>query len=219
MALTTLNAVKHQAGISLSDTSRDTQLRSFIDGVTSLVKQQLNRDLELSTYTEYYSGNNKPILILRQYPVVSVTRVCVDNGAYFGDASGAFPVANDLVSGVDYALLDGLNGKGGQGILRRIGGTWYGRPYRELGTVENLAPVGNGNILVTYTAGYTTIPAAISMAVNSLVVRLTTQASIGGGAKSMSYEDASVSYLTPADFASVFGAVESTLANYKSIPI
>ena len=62
MALTTLLSVKAQAGIAVGDTGRDAQLRSLIDGITSLVKQQLNRDLESTEYVEFYSGDGSPFL-------------------------------------------------------------------------------------------------------------------------------------------------------------
>lgn len=219
MALTTLNDVKRIAGIALTDESRDTQLRALIDGVSSLVKQQLNRNIEAENFTEYYSGDGTPYLVLRQYPVISVTRICVDGGGYFGDAPYAFPASLDLVEGVDFALMDGLNGKGGQGILRRVGGTWYGRPYREIGTVENLKPVKGGNILVEYRAGYEVIPAAIKMGVSMAIVQIAMSAAVGGTPSSMTYEDASVTYLTPDVAAKAWGSVAGLFANYKSIPV
>lgn len=219
MALTNLASVKAQAGIAATDTSRDTQLRSLIDGVTSLVKQQLNRNIEADDFTEYYSGDNTPYLLLRQYPVISITRICVDNGGYFGDASGAFDSSLNLVSGVDYALMDGLNGKGGQGIVRRIGASWYARPYRELGTVENLKPAKGGNILVAYRAGYETIPLAIRMGVNQAIIQMAMSSAVGGTPSSMTYEDASVTFLTPDVAAKAWGSVAVLFANYKSIPV
>ena len=75
MALTTLMSVKTQGGIPTSDTSRDGQIRILIDGITSLVKQQLNREIESAKYTDYYSGDGSPFLLLRQYPVTSVSLV------------------------------------------------------------------------------------------------------------------------------------------------
>ncbi len=217
MPLTTINSLKDQSGIDRSDVSRDAQFRSLIDGVTSLVKQQLNRDIEAGDRVEYYSGDNKPFLLLRQYPVIEVTRVCVDSGGYFGD--GTFPAASDLEAGVGYALMDSLNGKGGNGILRRIGGTWAAPSYRELGTVENLASVPIGNILVEYRAGYEVIPPAIQMAVNDLIIRKALMSPVGGAAQSMQYEDASVTMFSPTETTKIMGSLESTLGHFKSIPI
>jgi hypothetical protein len=219
MALTTLASVKTQGGIPGGDTSRDAQLRSFIDGITSLVKQHLNRDLESSTYVEYYSGNGSPFLMLNQYPVTSVSVVCVDDAGYFGEALNGFPASLNLVAGVGYALVAGANGRGSTGMLRRIGATWPRRPSRAHGVIQNLPGIPGGNIKVEYTAGFGVIPAAISMAVNGLVLKQMATATVGGAAAQMAYEDASVSFLAPGDAALLFGSIESTLANYRSIPI
>ena len=219
MALTTLLSVKSQAGIAASDTSRDMQFRSLIDGVTSLVKQQLNRDLESREYVEYYSGDGSPRLMLNQYPVTAVSLVCVDDAGYFGAASGAFPGSLNLVQGIDFALVSGANGLGSTGILRRIGTTWHRPPARARGVIANLPGIPNGNIKVQYTAGFPVIPAAITMAVNSLVLRQASLTTTAGAPSQMSYEDANVSFFAPADAARILGSIEAILANYRSVPI
>jgi hypothetical protein len=219
MALTTLASVKAQGGIAPGDTSRDLQIRSYLDGVSSLVKQQLNRDLESTVYIEYYSGNGSAFLMLNQYPVTDVSRVCVDDAGYFGTAPVGFDASLDLVEGVDFALVSGANGQGSNGFLRRIGTTWQSPPSRARGVLQDLPGIPSGNIKVEYTAGFTVIPPAITMAVNAAVLKQIAMAAAGGAAASMSYEDASVSFLTPADAAKLFGSIEATLANYRSIPI
>ncbi len=219
MALTTLNSIKAQAGIAAGDTSRDARLRSFIDGVTSLVKQHLNRDLESTNYVEYYSGDGSSLLMLRQYPVTAVSLVCVDDGGYFGDAAGGFDTSLNLVEGVDYALMWGASGRGSTGLLRRIGTTWHRRPTRVQGTLANLPGSPGGNIKVSYTAGFVVIPPAIVMAVNALILMQVARAEIGGAASQMHYEDAGVSFFTPSATAQLMGSIESTLANYRSISI
>ena len=219
MALTTLDSVKAQGNIASADTTRDSQISSLIDGVTSLVKQRLNRDLELTDYTEYYSGNGTPFLLLRQYPATSVSLVCIDDGGYFGSAPDAFDSTLNLVSGVDYALMYGAAGLGSTGILRRIGTTWHRIPSRAFGIIENLPGIPNGNIKVQYRAGFAVIPPAITMAVNSAILKLLSTTAAGGGASSFSYEDASLNFLSSAEAASVFGTIESTLAQFRSLPI
>lgn len=219
MALTTLISVKTQSGISAADTSRDSQIRCLIDGVTSLVKQHLNRDLELQEYSEFYSGDGSPFLLLRQYPVVAVSSVCVDDAGYFGANPDGFDRTLELVEGNDFALMSGMGGTGSTGLLRRIGATWRRMPSRAIGVVENLPGLPNGNIRVQYSAGFAPIPLAIVMAVNSLVMRQLQQTSIGGVVQSMTYEDAAVSFINPADATKVLSSIESTLGNYKSISI
>ncbi len=219
MALTTLTSVKTQGGIAAGDTSRDGQLRSLIDGVSSIVKQHLNRDLESTNYIEYYSGNGTPLLLLNQYPVTAVSLVCVDDLGYFGAAPGGFAPSLNLVEGIDFALMSGANGQGSSGFLRRIGTTWHRPPARAFGVLSNLPGIPNGNIQVQYTAGFPVIPPAITMAVNALVLKQASQASLGGAASQMGYEDAHISFFSPADAATLLGSIESTLAHFRSIPI
>jgi hypothetical protein len=219
MALTTLASVKAQMGLSPADTSKDTQIKVLIDGVSSYVKQQLNRDIEATDYVEYQSGDGSAHLVLRQSPVISVTSVCYDNAGYFGDGPNAFPAANNLTPGVEWSLLDGLNHKGGQGILRRIGSVWYGRPSRFTGTVANLPPIPAGNFKIVYRAGYEVIPPVIVMACNSLISSMIMQASVGGGASSLGYEDASVSLFDPTIAAKQWGSYSHMLSQFRSLPV
>ena len=211
--------MKNQAGIALSDTTRDLQLRAFIDGVSDYVVRYLGREIEQRSYSEYYSGDGTVQLILRQYPVISVERVCVDLGGYFGAPAGSFATADNLVSGVDYALMAGQRGNGSSGILRRVNGTWPSMPSRVLGTVQTLPGVAQGNILVEYTAGYEQVPASLSMAVNSLVMRGVFQSQFGGGLQSASYEDAAASFASSDEVAKTVGSVTSSLGLFKTIVI
>ena len=219
MAVTTLTSVKTQGGIAASDTSRDAQLRSLIDGVTSLVKQRLNRELESTNYIEYHSGNGTPLLLLRHHPVTAVSLVCVDDLGYFGTAPRGCAPALNLVEGVDYALIPGTNGRASSGFIQRIGTTWHRLPTRAFGVLSNLPGTPNGNIKVQYTAGFPVIPPAITMAVNALILKHASQASLGGAASQMGYEDAHVSFFTPRDAVALLGGVESILADFRSLPV
>lgn len=220
MALTTAANVFAQAGITSPSAAQTAQASAFISGITSLVKHRLNRDIEQATYTEYYTGDGSPYIILRQYPVISVTSLYYDPDGYNGDASGAFGPTTQLFQGVDWTLTCGQYGQGSTGIIQRINQAWYGRPSRAIGTVSNLPPLaGSGNIKVTYIAGYNPVPPAIQMAVNALVVKMMTQADVGGGVQSTSYEDFSVSMMSPEDEAKVWGSISSTLGSFTSIVI
>lgn len=215
MALTTIASVRAQGG-SAADEYPDAQIQAMIDGLSDLVIKTLHRDIELNTYTEYYSGNNEQILLLRQYPVVSVSRVCVDSDGYFGQSPDAFPASKNLVAGVDYALMAGFQGIGSSGALRRLGSIWYQRPIYYPGKVAMQPGGATGNILVTYTAGYATIPPGLVYAVNAVILKALANAALGGEAQSKSYEDASISYMSAADLTSVFGTIERTLGAYKA---
>jgi len=219
MALTTLNSVKNQAGISLADTSRDGQLRVWIDGMTSLVKRHLNRDIESREYVEYYTGDGSPLLLLRQFPVTAVTTVCVDNEGYFGALESSFDSSMNLAEGTGYALVSGGYGPGSNGIIRRIGAVWSRPSARARGVLQTLSGSNVGNIKVQYTAGFATIPAALQLAVNSAVIKQLATAGFGGAVSQLSYEDASIGFVSPSDGSALLGTVESILASYRSVPI
>lgn len=218
MGLTTVESVRTQGG-SGTDEYSDEQIQIMIDGISDLVKKALNRDLELKERTEYYSGNNNAVLILNQRPVISVSRVCVDGGSYFGQSPNAFPVTSDLVPGVDYVVMAGVNGVGSSGCLRRLGGFWPNPPIRFPGRVSVQPGWPNGNILVTYTAGLDPIPAGIVFAVNQAVLKACANAMLAGEAQSKSYEDASISYVSQADLQSVFGSIDRVIGSYKTFVV
>jgi hypothetical protein len=219
MALSTVPSCMAQAGMVSVTDAQSAQMQAFINGISDLVYHQLHRNFDVRTYTEFYSGDGSPFILLRQYPVISVTSICEDPEGNFGQTAGGFDSSLNLVQGVDWVLMAGQNGIGSSGMIRRIKGAWWARHTRELGIVSNLPPLPSGNIKIVYTAGYSPIPYAIQMAVNSAVMRAMATAAAGGAAQSMSYEDATMTYVSPADLAMIFGTIESTLGSYKAIVI
>jgi hypothetical protein len=155
--------------------------------------------------------------MLRQVPVTAVASVYLDNGGYFGDGlQSPFGASSLLVDGQDYAVRFTSAALGSTtGIIYRINGTWTQPTRRQMGYVSNLPGVGNGNIKVTYTAGYTSIPADIAMAVNMLVIRIANMAATGMIATDEAYEDASLSYLSPKDALGLIGTLETVLGQYR----
>ena len=207
--------MKAQAGISLSDTSKDAQYLSLINGITDLVKQTIHRDIESKQYVDYLSGDNSTILMLPNYPVQSIISVVINDDGWFGQ--GPTANAQTLVQGTDYALMSGVKGVGSNGAIRRIGAVWRRRPSWAPGKVAMQPSAPNGNICVTYMAGFSPVPAGIQYAVNAAVIRAALMSPVGGAAQSMGYEDASVSMLSPKDLAGMFGSIEKSLGAYKSI--
>jgi hypothetical protein len=78
--LTTIEAVRSLLGQgAVAGTETDNMLRSIISAASTLALQYLSRDIEAKTYTaERYNGNGLIRLILRHYPVNSVTSVVID---------------------------------------------------------------------------------------------------------------------------------------------
>ena len=218
-SFSSLSQVKTQGGIDQGDTSKDDQIQILLDGLSNVIEQELHRTIPATSYTEFYSGDNSQVLLLRQRPVISVTRVNIDNGGEFGQGVNAFDPTQDLVAGVDYAIMAGQNGIGSNGMLKRINGSWPRRQSYVAGQVSPQYGAGTGNILVMYTAGYSPIPAAITYAVNALVLSKLATAAIGGAAQSMSYEDASVSLFSPEQLTGIIGTIERTIGSFKAFPV
>ncbi len=177
MALADLDSLKIH--LSITGTTQDALLTQILGGVDRAIRSYTSRRLELATRTEYYSGQNRAELVLRDWPVWDDDQLTVhlDASGYFGKKANAFPTESLLVSGTDYALqLDGPDGFEGQdelgsasGILVRLGlGNNIGDAFRRYSVVAGYIvtswPIGQGNIKVTYTSGYDPIPDDLSLA-------------------------------------------------------
>lgn len=213
--LTTLASVKAMANIAPTDTSKDYQYTALISAISSAVQNSIHRNLALQSYTDYYSPTGDAILQLRNFPIATVTRVCVDPNGNFGETSGAFPSSLDLVQGVDYSIMAGRDGIGSSGCLRRINGYWYKYKTWAPGKVAPQVSADNGSILVQYTAGYSPIPAAIALAVNQAIIDAGNRMVDGGPVSSESYQNASMSFFGPDQLLKVFGSIQSTLSFYR----
>lgn len=74
-ALTTLANVKDW--LRIVDTSADATLTRMITAFSNAVANYLNRDLGSQSYTEIYDGTGGTALMLRNYPIISVSSVQV----------------------------------------------------------------------------------------------------------------------------------------------
>lgn len=121
------------------DYSKDSILERQINSVSSFVSAYCNRKFIADTYTEYYKGTGRQKLVLRQYPINTITSVKVDSAA--------------LTAGTDYVTADSTYLD--QGIIfKNDGWTWEGYLTGLVG--EPTAPLDN--IEVVYSAGYTLSP-------------------------------------------------------------
>lgn len=192
--LATLDQVKAQLGIT--SVAQDAALSLWLAGADAAIKGYTHRDLEQTTYpgcavggdgdSGYYDGNGSLFLILRQWPVTSVTSVYVDaTGRYGENPDGAFDSTTLLTYGTDYDLrLDGcLPGTttkcSNSGILRRIGFPWPSSWVKRYGQILPRQIQGNGNCKISYVAGFLTIPADLIVAVGQIVAVMRTMAKKG----------------------------------------
>jgi hypothetical protein len=210
MAIVSFSEVKVFLGITSS--TEDVRLQALCQAVDASIKRYLSRDIERGTYTPggtsspvengtgdsgYYSGDNSRFLILRQRPLVTVTSIYSDTTGRFGDnPDGAFASDTLLVAGTDYVvrwdgLLPGSSTRCSYaGIVERINGVWPAAWRYSAGTINPSLGDHQGNIKITYTAGYTTVPPDIKYAASLLVARMRRTAIYGTGHLEMErYED------------------------------
>ena len=151
IALVTLEEAKEY--LKQSGTDQDAIISHLVNAISAWVQGYLKRNLVSKAYVEYYSGDGDVELVLRNYPIVSITGVWLDSLRVFG--------SDTLIDSTDYIT------KKDQGILRAFNlfGNWIN---------------GESNIKVSYTAGYTvasagtpgssgTMPYDIRMAVKRIL--------------------------------------------------
>lgn len=128
-ALTTLEAVKSE--LNITDTTQDSKLERKVNEYSAMVESLLNRSFKKTAYTEKYAGKGRQLLVLKNYPIVSVETITL-NGVTLDD----------------WEIDDGLKSSGM--ILRETG--WTAESYLVGLVGEPNAP--KRNIEVQYTAGY-----------------------------------------------------------------
>jgi len=137
-ALVTLADVKTFLGIQNISTS-DAILEIVIEAVSASIVNEAFPDLKSATYTaEKYDGTGKSYLYLDHYPVTAMTTV-VEDGV-------------TLVKDTDYFVdMD-------EGLLEKARYSWPGYDSQAVWTTSKQG------VVVTYTAGYATVPADIKLA-------------------------------------------------------
>lgn len=223
--LTTLCKQKTFLQIAEDDTSRDKTLRQLITQVSGLIEEWCGRSFGPAEYTEFYSGDNTPILILNQRPVTAIVSIYEDEYGYWGQGPDPFNAETLLTEGEGYALeVDQPDGSSRCGMVMRLNGSWC-RPSRvEAGNLSQWAPYGTGNIKVVYTAGYQRVPAGVELATQEAVAAILRSAKYGG-AMVASENTPGYSYtlatntMSAEDNVSLPPAVISKLARYRNIPI
>ena len=119
-----------------TDTSKDDILTELINGCTGAIEEFCSRRFKSRTYTdETHSGNGGKTLCLKHYPVTAIASVRVLDDN--DEADEIVVTRKDLDAGI---------------------------LYYPTGTSPACWPKGDLNILVTYTAGFETIPNNLSLA-------------------------------------------------------
>lgn len=140
-AWTTLNNVKEQVHLGISELDFDDQLSNLVNRSYKILEKYIGRPIKQATYTEFYSGDNTGELVLRKWPVISVTSVYVDTKL-------------DRVFGSD-TLVDSANYYVDVDSENSVGAIQF---VQQNGTGPTFFEFGIRNIKVTYVAGFATIP-------------------------------------------------------------
>ena len=206
MAIITTEDCKAYRGISVN--THDTLIASLIAAAQDLIETDTGRRFDETTYTdEAYDGTGTGTLQLRQYPVTALTSVKV----------------LDSAGGTTDIDIAGLRLKADIGLVH-LAGSRFGRVVRDdFGAVEHTGfghspsfPRGFSNILVTYTAGYTsgTMPAGLKQVMFEIVADLYAQARSPANAAMQSESMGDYSY-TRADAAAVYQTYRSRILRFR----
>lgn|SRR5574339_74072 len=154
--------------LDISDTDKDSFLTNILNAAWEMAKNYIGYDLNDTVYTEDYDGDGTNELLLKKWPIISITSIKDDTDRTFG--------SDTVIDSTDY-LFDADTGLvtlfQGQGVFTS----------------------GRGNIRVVYTAGYTSIPydaqRGLIMLASWLAARAGTEAMIAQtlGGKSEQYEN------------------------------
>ena len=133
-----LELVDYKAYLNVIQSEYDDILQTIAEGAEQEVQTYLGFDLESEEKTEYYNGTDSEILVLDAFPVTAVTTISYWDGSDWVDLTSS-----------DYNAL----------------------------RIKNLSSVytdgytftkGTMNYKVVYTAGYTTVPSDIDLAMKKL---------------------------------------------------
>ena len=132
--------------LQITGSTQDTILTSIKDAVESWVKQYVDRDLIVTSYTEYHDGDGSGSLKLRNYPITTITSIYADPARLFAAAT--------LIPSTD--IITSVTQNDNIGLVELYS-------YRFLTGVKS--------IKVAYSAGYSTIPDRLAHAVKLLCAR------------------------------------------------
>lgn len=162
-ALTTVDVVKAKLGITYNDDNA--VIEDLINECSDWIESKINRQLKDSApVTEYYNGASNGKVLMRKYPVNSITSVAYASGTL--DA----PTWNVLPASSSYVLDE----------------------YSGILNVEPMY-TGSSNYRIIYRGGFTTVPSDLVLACKKMVAKEYLRRN-SEGAKGEQIGDASASW-------------------------
>lgn len=208
MAIVTV--AEYKAMLQISGTAEDAVIESAIEKAEAIISNASRFLYSSQPKTEYYSGSGLTTLVLRYRPVTAIASIHVDDGGYYGSASGAFASSTLLTDGVDYALDIESASLSNTGIVHRIGGVWPSLQKKYGSDLVGANLAGRGNIKVTYTAGFdgstNAVPAdhkLLAILLSRQIVKTVANAGMDFSSESFEYYSYSLKNESPGDYATI----------------
>lgn len=208
MAIVTVG--EYKSLLQVTGNAEDGVIESAIEKAEAIITNAGKFLYAPTTKAEYYSGGGTTSLVLRYRPVTAIATIHVDDGGYYGSASGAFSSSTLLQNGIDYALDIEQDNFSVTGIVHRINGEWPSVNKRYRNDLVGAVMPGRGNIKVTYTAGFDSVtnpPPADHKLLAILLARQIVKTAVNAGAdfssESFEYYSYSLKTESPGDFATI----------------
>lgn len=144
-ALVELNECKIALQIALGTTTYDSILIHMINDATAAIEKHCQRRFASTSYTDRLDGTDRKLLYLCNKPIISVSSVTIDGTA--------ITAASDYDDDSQYWIEPKFNG------VKCIGAIYRADKW----------DAGSQNVVVSYTAGYASIPDDIRRACNMLI--------------------------------------------------
>jgi uncharacterized phiE125 gp8 family phage protein len=135
-ALTTLAQAKSWLKIPNSETGNDSLIELLINGASDDAARYCDRIFKAQSHTQISHGRASNAIVLKQWPVNSITEVRIDQNAVFTDA-------DTLLDPSEYTLGDEATA---------------------VYLINRLFPKGYNNVKIIYNAGYSTVPSSLEQA-------------------------------------------------------
>lgn len=128
-ALVTLDMAKNYLKIPLATITSDDDIKLFINAASDFLVRECQRNFITQAYTEVRSGRKNNIMLLNQWPVLTITSLKIDDSSQFTDPT-------TVIAATDYTIADEGN---------------------SIAMINQVFPSGYNNVQVVYSAGLGTV--------------------------------------------------------------
>lgn len=154
-----------------SDTARDAALELILNDVNNAINLYLRNPLEQVSRTEYIDAPATDRIVLRYWPVVTITSVKV---AYMSNGDPSKFTSDTLWDQyTDWILeVDESDGSSRCGVLRATQGYWSVNYRRPPGRLTSRLDPDFRAVQIVYVAGYLAIPSSLKTAAQIMTSRI-----------------------------------------------